>query len=59
MNDSSCSVTSAELNTMLNRKLRRDAVELRQLVKDNATESTINDYIEKVYLKFTDYYQLL
>lgn len=56
MNDSSCSITSAELNTMLNRKLRRDAVELRQLVKDNATESTINDYIEK---SLSEVYRLL
>ncbi|WP_137597903.1 aminopeptidase C [Paucilactobacillus kaifaensis] len=34
---------SNEINTTLNRKLRQDAVVLRQLVADNASEQEIND----------------
>ncbi|MHC5227913.1 C1 family peptidase [Enterococcus sp. LJL99] len=42
MPESSCSINSAELDTMLNKKLRKDAVKLRQMKKEQATESEIN-----------------
>ena len=34
MNETSCTMDSGELNTILNRKLRKDALEIRSLVKD-------------------------
>ena len=34
MNETSCTMDSGELNTILNRKLRKDALEIRSLVKE-------------------------
>lgn len=37
MGETSCSITSSELNTILNRKLRQDALKLRTMVADGAS----------------------
>lgn len=42
MGETSCSITSAELDTILNRKLRKDALELRKLAASGATAEKIS-----------------
>lgn len=53
MNEVSASINSAELNTMMNRKLRTDALELRQMIEQDATDielaSKIDEYLVEVY----------
>lgn len=45
MNETNCSITSADLNTILNSKLRKDALILRKLVAEQADEATITQQI--------------
>ncbi|AQP53981.1 hypothetical protein CBF34_09445 [Vagococcus penaei] len=45
MNETSNSIDSTDLNTLLNRKLRKDAHKLREMVANNATAKEIDDYI--------------
>ena len=48
MPESSCSINSSELNTMLNKKLRKDAVRLRKMKTAHATDTEINEVKEKL-----------
>lgn len=42
MDETQATISSAELDTILNRKLRQDALHLRKLVDDGATETELN-----------------
>lgn len=48
MKETHASFNSAELNTVLNRKLRQDAITLRTLVHENAAESELTSVREKM-----------
>lgn len=48
MKETHASLNSAELNTVLNRKLRQDAITLRTLVHENAAESELTSVREKM-----------
>lgn len=50
---------SRDLNTYLNKKLRKDAVTLRTLVANKTTEEDIQQVKKKCYKKFIIYLQLL
>ncbi|MHC5229402.1 C1 family peptidase [Enterococcus sp. LJL99] len=56
MDETHSSIDSSELNTVLNRKLRQDAIILRELVREGATEEKITHVREKM---LTDVYQIL
>ena len=53
MNETNCSINSSELNTILNRKLRKDGLVLRRMVTDHASEeeisSTRKGMLDEVY----------
>ncbi|MBO6071723.1 MAG: C1 family peptidase [Aeriscardovia sp.] len=42
MGETSCSITSAELNTILNRKLRKDGLKLRAMVASGSSDDEIS-----------------
>lgn len=46
MNETSCSIDSTELNTILNRKLRKDAYAIREMVENHAKHCEIEMYIK-------------
>lgn len=46
MNETSCSIDSTELNTMLNRKLRKDALAIREMIATHAKHCEIEMYIK-------------
>lgn len=48
MKETHASFNSAELNTVLNRKLRQDAITLRTLVHENAAEAELTSVREKM-----------
>ena len=47
MDESSCSMDSTELNTLLNRKLRADAIVLRRMMNSNKTNDEIKSFIDE------------
>lgn len=56
MDETYASIDSSELNTVLNRKLRQDAVKLRELVQSGATAEVIQKAREKM---LDDVYRIL
>ncbi|MGX7152564.1 aminopeptidase C [Enterococcus sulfureus] len=46
MNETSCSIDSTELNTILNRKLRKDAYAIREMVDHHAKHCEVEMYIK-------------
>ena len=47
MDESNCSMDSTELNTLLNRKLRSDAIVLRRMMNSNKTNDEIKAFIDE------------
>lgn len=56
MPDTFSRTNSSELNAILNKKLRKDAITLRKLVEDGASEATINNEKESM---LSDIYRIL